>query len=106
MIDFSNQGHQEVTKELLEQIKWCGRCAKLYEKVEEICGKQKLTLLDGLHCEQMIIQCQKSGHKFGLTYKKAYNRLYFPRAHPKRLEKMTCPHCEREVKEELKEKRR
>ena len=54
----------------------------------------------------MIVQCQRKGHMFSLTYKKAYDRLYYPRAHPKRLEVLKCPHCEREAKEEERERRK
>ena len=106
MIESESQGDQEISKEILDKIDWCGRCTKLYQKVGKICEKQKLKLLDGQHTGKLIIQCEKSEHIFSLTYKKAYNRLYFPHAHPKRLEMLKCSHCEKEVKEEMKEKRR
>ena len=106
MIKADFLGDQEITKDILEQINWCQKCEKFYARVAEICGKKKLDLLDGLHKDEISVQCQKRGHKFSLTYKVAYNRLYFPRAHPKRLELMECPTCEKEMKEELREKRK
>ena len=81
-----------LSKNELNSLSWCNKCAKFYARVKTACGKLHLNMLGGLFQKRILLQCQNSGsHHFSISYNK-------------KLEQLSCMKCRMEEKEQLKEK--